>query len=101
MYGGIVESIASLGIVTSAAGGDASTCKPFCFILYRPSSELLISKLINLVSKYWFITFGVYMLFGSAVNIVSLALANLLGGLFIIVHNVSDSFIFVHWSFLS
>lgn len=40
------------------------------------------------------------MLFGFAVNIVSLALANLLGGLFIIVHNVSDSFIFVHWSFL-
>ncbi|GMN50281.1 hypothetical protein TIFTF001_019443 [Ficus carica] len=47
VYGGIAESIASLGIVTSAASGDAST-----------------------------------------LNIVSLALANLLGGLFIIVHNI-------------
>lgn len=40
VYGGLLESITSLGIVSSAAGGDASTCKSFrfffqpCLLLY-------------------------------------------------------------------
>ncbi|XP_062102826.1 membrane protein of ER body-like protein [Humulus lupulus] len=49
VYGGLAESITSLGIVTSAASGDAST-----------------------------------------LNIVALALANLIGGLFVIAHNLWD-----------
>lgn len=31
VYGGLIESITSLGIVSSAAGADASTCKSFRF----------------------------------------------------------------------
>ncbi|KAK4270193.1 hypothetical protein QN277_023261 [Acacia crassicarpa] len=49
VYGGLVESIASLGIVTSSASSDATT-----------------------------------------LNILVLSLANLIGGLFIIVHNIWD-----------
>ncbi|XP_057966011.1 membrane protein of ER body-like protein isoform X3 [Malania oleifera] len=49
VYGGLIESIASLGIVTSAAGADADT-----------------------------------------VNILALGLANLIGGLFIIGHNLME-----------
>ncbi|KAH7689895.1 hypothetical protein IHE45_02G012500 [Dioscorea alata] len=49
VYGGLIESITSLGVVSSAAGSDAST-----------------------------------------LNIVALGLANLFGGLFVIVHNLYD-----------
>ncbi|KAH7853917.1 hypothetical protein Vadar_008055 [Vaccinium darrowii] len=49
VYGGLIESITSLGIVSSAAGADAST-----------------------------------------LNILALALANLVGGLFVIGHNLWD-----------
>ncbi|KAI5315475.1 hypothetical protein L3X38_044651 [Prunus dulcis] len=62
VYGGLTEAITSLGIVTSAASAD--TCN-------------------ILLSMSFFIMYNLL-----AVNILALALANLIGGLFIIGHNL-------------
>ena len=44
VYGGLIEAIASLGIVSSAAGADAATCKCFGFLV---SAVLTIKQLIS------------------------------------------------------
>ncbi|KAH7517580.1 hypothetical protein FEM48_Zijuj09G0080100 [Ziziphus jujuba var. spinosa] len=66
VYGGLAESITSLGIVTSAASADAATCN--ILLEFNCSANILYSVL--------------------AVNIMALALANLIGGLFTIIHNL-------------
>ena len=43
VYGGLIESITSLGIVSSAAGADAATCKCLIFL----SAVLRLKQLIN------------------------------------------------------
>ena len=46
VYGGLIEAIASLGIVSSAAGADAATCKCFGFFLSAADYQK------NLTSQY-------------------------------------------------
>ncbi|KAG9155767.1 hypothetical protein Leryth_004021 [Lithospermum erythrorhizon] len=67
VYGGLVESITSLSVVSSAAGGGAATCK----------------------FSYYLISLGTYTSHVTALQILALGLANLIGGIFIICHNLS------------
>ena len=95
VYGGLVESITSLGIVTSAASGDATTCKKAVDLYSFETTEQIIRITSSLESQGY--SFGKMVrhsiFFYFAVNIVALALANLIGGLFVIAHNVSNSFV--------
>ncbi|KAM7467602.1 hypothetical protein LguiB_015164 [Lonicera macranthoides] len=84
VYGGLVESITSLGVVSSAAGADASTGK-FCgffswIFLYLHIVFCLIAYPVGIP--------GINISSVIAVNVLALGLANLIGGLFVIGHDL-------------
>ena len=82
VYGGLTEAITSLGVISSAAGSGASTCK-------YPLS--LIALHFHFESQHTLILVCTVVV---AVNILVLGLANLFGGLILIIHNVSNHLIF-------
>lgn len=52
IFGGLAESIASLSVVSSAAGGDTTTCKStdLTIIFGREKSSYLVSIIHNIVN---------------------------------------------------
>lgn len=76
-----MELVTSLSIVSSAAASHATTCESFFPILKIPFFFFSIpnSSFLIMVSLFPFLS----------VNTVILALANLLGGVFVLLHNVS------------
>ncbi|RDX67821.1 Membrane protein of ER body-like protein, partial [Mucuna pruriens] len=71
VYGGLIESLASLSVITSAASADATTCRTCCF-------------------HFIFLPFLFKIILEVHMNIVALAFANLIGGLFVLGHNLEE-----------